>query len=194
MELNELFHKTNRLCLPQGPIISPAAYYMPLQTFFRGYVKFLLKFGFLLVEEELAETFNWKKIMLNLFKTKNKTATILVVDDEPDLVITIKNRLEWNKFEVETAANGAEGLEKAELVNPDLILLDCNMPVMSGLDMLQLLRQNKKLKKIPVIMLTAVSENYDIDTARLLGVAGYITKPFNFTQLLDKISDILDKR
>ena len=132
--------------------------------------------------------------MLNLFKTKNKTATILVVDDEPDLVITIKNRLEWNKFKVETAANGRQGLEKAVSVRPDLILLDCNMPVMSGLDMLQLLRQNKKLKKIPVIMLTAVSENYDIDTARLLEVAGYITKPFNFTELLDKISDILDKR
>ncbi len=132
--------------------------------------------------------------MLNLFKTKNKTATILVVDDEPDLVSTIKNRLEWNKFEVETAANGQQGLEKAASVRPDLILLDCNMPVMSGLDMLQLLRQNKKLKKIPVIMLTAVSENYDIDTARLLEVAGYITKPFDFTELLDKISDILDKR
>ncbi|MGD0786014.1 MAG: response regulator [Sedimentisphaerales bacterium] len=132
--------------------------------------------------------------MLGLFKTKNRTATILVVDDEPDFVSTIKNRLEWNKFKVETAANGAEGLEKAVSVRPDLILLDCNMPVMSGLDMLQLLRQNRKLKKIPVIMLTAVSENYDIDTARLLEVAGYITKPFNFTELLDKISDILDKR
>jgi DNA-binding response OmpR family regulator len=132
--------------------------------------------------------------MFTLFKTKNKIATILVVDDEPDLVSTIKNRLEWNKFKVETASNGAEGLEKAESVNPDLILLDCNMPVMSGLDMLELLRQEKKFKKIPVIMLTAVSENYDIDTARLLEVAGYITKPFNFTELLDKISDILDKR
>jgi DNA-binding response OmpR family regulator len=154
----------------------------------------LLKFRFLLVEEELTKTFNWEKTMLNLFKTKNKTATILVVDDEPDLVITIKNRLEWNKFKVETAADGAEGLEKAESVNPDLILLDCNMPVMSGLDMLQLLRQKRNFKKIPVIMLTAVSETYDIDTASILGVEGYITKPFNFTELLEKISDILDKR
>ena len=132
--------------------------------------------------------------MLNLFKTRNKTATILVVDDEPDLVLTIKNRLEWNKFKVETAANGQEGLEKAESVRPDLILLDCNMPVMSGLDMLQLLRQDRKLKKIPVIMLTAVDETNDIDTAGILGVAGYITKPFNFTELLEKISDIIDKR
>jgi CheY-like chemotaxis protein len=132
--------------------------------------------------------------MLNLFKARNKTATILVVDDEPDLVLTIKNRFEWNKFKVETAANGQEGLEKVESVRPDLILLDCNMPVMSGLDMLRLLRQDRKLKKIPVIMLTAVSEAYDIDTARLLEVAGYVTKPFNFTELLEKISDIIDKR
>jgi CheY-like chemotaxis protein len=131
--------------------------------------------------------------MLKLFKLKRKTAVILVIDDEPDLVSTIKTRLEWNKFEVETASNGQEGLEKAASVFPDLILLDCNMPVMSGLQMLELLRQDKKLKNIPVLILTAVSEPYDIDAARLLGVADYVTKPFNFTQLLEKISEILDK-
>jgi CheY-like chemotaxis protein len=131
--------------------------------------------------------------MLKLFKSKKKTAVILVIDDEPDLVSTIKTRLEWNKYDVETASNGQEGLEKAASVFPDLILLDCNMSVMSGLEMLELLRQDKKLKNIPVIMLTAVSESYDIDAAGLLGVADYVTKPFNFTLLLEKISQILDK-
>ena len=131
--------------------------------------------------------------MLKLFKSKKKTAVILVIDDEPDLVNTIKTRLEWNKYDVETASNGQEGLEKTASVFPDLILLDCNMSVMSGLKMLELLRQDKKLKNIPVIMLTAVSEHYDIDAAGLLGVADYVTKPFNFTLLLEKISQILDK-
>ena len=122
-----------------------------------------------------------------------KNYKILVIDDEPDLVNTIKTRLEWNKYDVETASNGQEGLEKTASVFPDLILLDCNMSVMSGLKMLELLRQDKKLKNIPVIMLTAVSEPYDIDAAGLLGVADYVTKPFNFTLLLEKISQILDK-
>jgi len=133
--------------------------------------------------------------MLSLFKPK-KTAsvTILVVDDEPDLVCTIKTRLEWNKFKVETAVNGEDGLEKAEALKPDLILLDGNMPVMSGLQMLERMRQDKTLKDIPVIMLTAVCEANDITAAGSLGVTEYITKPFDFAQLLGKISRILDKK
>ena len=134
--------------------------------------------------------------MLSLFKSKKKTAnaTILVVDDEPDLVSTIKTRLEWHKFNVETASKGQDGLEKAESVNPDLILLDGNMPIMSGLQMLERMRQDKGLKNIPVIMLTAVCEANDIASAGSLGVTEYITKPFDFAQLLGKISQILDKK
>ncbi|MBU1259710.1 MAG: response regulator [Planctomycetes bacterium] len=132
--------------------------------------------------------------MLGLFKRKNKTATILVVDDEPDLVSSIKTRLEWNKFNVETALNGREGLDQAEQIEPGLILLDCNMPEMSGLEMLRLLRQNKKLKKIPVIMLTAVCDAGDITIAGSLGITDYITKPFDFAQLLAKISRVLDEK
>jgi two-component system alkaline phosphatase synthesis response regulator PhoP len=132
--------------------------------------------------------------MLGLFKLKKKSATILVVDDEPDLVSTIKTRLEWRKFSVETASNGRQGLELAEQIKPDLILLDCNMPEMSGLQMLERLRQNKKLRKVPVIMLTAVCDDNDITAAGALGITDYITKPFDFSQLLAKISRILDEK
>jgi two-component system alkaline phosphatase synthesis response regulator PhoP len=132
--------------------------------------------------------------MLGLFKLKKKTATILVVDDEPDLVSTIKTRLEWNQFNVETAANGQDGLEKAESVRPDLVLLDCNTPVMSGIEMLEQMRQNRKLKDIPVIMVTAVCEPYDIAAAGSLGVTEYVTKPFDFADLMEKITQILDKK
>ncbi len=132
--------------------------------------------------------------MLGLFKFKKKTATILVVDDEPDLISTVKTRLEWNEFKVETAADGQEGLEKASSLRPDLILLDCNMPEMSGLEMLDHLRQSSELKNIPVIMLTAVFAPNDIAAAKELGISDYITKPFDFSQLLEKISQILDKR
>lgn len=132
--------------------------------------------------------------MLGLFKTKKKTATILVVDDESDILSTIQTRLKWNKFNVLTALNGREGLEIAASKKPDLILLDNNMPVMNGLEMLTQLRENPELKDIPVIMVTAVCEPQKINAASSLGVVDYVTKPFDFADLTQKISQILDKK
>ncbi len=117
-----------------------------------------------------------------------------MVDDEPDIVSTIKMRLEYNKFKVETASNGSLALEKLETMIPDLILLDGNMPVMTGFQMLEQLRQDSRFKNIPVIMLTAVCEPNTISLAGSLGVADYVTKPFEYPQLLEKISNILEKR
>jgi CheY-like chemotaxis protein len=131
--------------------------------------------------------------MLGLFKSKAKTSTILVVDDEPDLVSTIKARLEWNKFKVETASNGSLALEKLETMMPDLILLDGNMPVMTGFQMLEKMRQDSRFKNIPVIMLTAVCESNNISMAGSLGVTEYVTKPFEYPQLLEKITQALEK-
>lgn len=132
--------------------------------------------------------------MLGLFKTKKKTATILVIDDEADLLSTIQTRLEWNKFKVLTASNGYQGLEIAASQKPDLILLDNNMPEMSGLEMLEQMRENPELKNTPVIMVTAVCEPKKIDAASSLGVSDYITKPFDFADLMQKITQILDKK
>ncbi len=133
--------------------------------------------------------------MLGLFKKKSKIANakILVVDDEPDLVSTIKSRLQWAHFKVVTACNGQQGLEVADEQKPDLILLDNNMPVMSGLEMLAMLRQRPNLMNIPVIMLTAVSEPEKISAASGFGIVDYITKPFNFSELTNKISSILEQ-
>ena len=121
--------------------------------------------------------------MLGLFKSKKKSirARILVVDDEPDLVSTIQCRLKWCRCEVITAANGKEGLEKAISERPDLILLDINMPVMSGREMLERLRNHPDLKDTPVIMLTALCEAQDIAAVSSYGISDYITKPFDFT-------------
>jgi DNA-binding response OmpR family regulator len=134
--------------------------------------------------------------MFGLFKTKKKTAnaTILVVDDEADLLSTIQARLKWKKFNVLTALNSREGLEIAASEKPDLILLDNNMPVMNGLEMLAQLRENPELKNTPVIMVTAVCEAHDIAAASSFGIVDYITKPFDFTELTEKISEILYKK
>jgi CheY-like chemotaxis protein len=134
--------------------------------------------------------------MLGLFKPKKKTdqARILVVDDEPDLISTIKCRLEWAKCHVITAANGKEGLQAAADEKPDLILLDNNMPEMTGPQMLERLKNDPDLKNIPVIMVTALCEPKDIAAVSSHGIAGYITKPFDFADLMNKITSILQNK
>jgi len=131
--------------------------------------------------------------MLGLFKSKTKTVRpkILFVDDEADMVNTVECRLKWSNFDVVTASNGKEGLDKAVSEKPNLILLDTNMPVMNGYEMLEQLRKNPQLKKVPVIMLTATCEAQNITKASSYGIADYVTKPFDFTVLMEKISNAL---
>ena len=131
--------------------------------------------------------------MLGLFKSKKQTAQakILLVDDEPDLVSTVQYRLKFFHFDVVTAANGKEGIEKAAEDKPDLILLDTSMPVMNGHEMLEHLRNSPELKDIPVIMLTALAEPQDIAKASSYSIADYITKPFDFNDLMEKIKNVL---
>lgn len=119
-------------------------------------------------------------------------AKILVVDDESDCLSIIQCRLEWSKYEVITASNGAEGLQIAENEKPDMVLLDTNMPVMDGIEMLERMRKNPVLRDTPVIMVTALCESHDIAAASAYGIADYVTKPVDFTSLLEKISNLLE--
>jgi CheY-like chemotaxis protein len=132
--------------------------------------------------------------MLGLFKSKKKTAQakILVVDDEQDIVNTVQYRLKSCDFNVITAGDGKEGLEKVINEKPDLVLLDINMPIMDGHEMLERLRSRPDTKNIPVIMLTAYSDRRDISKAADLGIEHYVTKPFDFADLMDKISKALE--
>jgi DNA-binding response OmpR family regulator len=134
--------------------------------------------------------------MLGLFKPKKKTGRvrILVVDDEPDLVDTIKRRLEFFDWDVTTAPNGQEGLECALNYKPDLVVLDIDMPVMNGHEMLKHLREHPKLKDIPVIMCTMSDKVQDITMASSNNICDYLTKPFDFMDLTEKISAALKSR
>jgi len=126
-------------------------------------------------------------------KKKSDKAKILIVDDEPDCLSIVKCRLEWCHYDVISATNGKEGLEKAVTEKPDLILLDTNMPVMNGHDMLERMRKDQVIKDTPVIMVTALCEAKDIDTASSFGISDYVTKPIDFPKLIEKISNILKK-
>ena len=134
--------------------------------------------------------------MFGLFKSKKKDikAKILVVDDEPDYLSTIQCRLEWHNYEVITACNGKEAMEKAISEKPSLILLDTNMPIMNGHEVLERLRNNPDLKDIPVIMVTALCEARDINKASSFGISDYVAKPFNFAQLMEKIEKAIESQ
>ena len=123
-------------------------------------------------------------------KRKDNKKKILVVEDEPDMTMVITHFLQHAGYEVLTAANGEEGIEKAASEKPDLILSDTQMPVMNGWEMLEELRKQPRSRHIPVIMVTGRYEKYDIAAAAAYGIADYIAKPFDPSLLLEKISDI----
>ena len=118
----------------------------------------------------------------------------MVVDDEPNIVQTLQDRLEMNEYDVVTAGNGREGLERFEEEHPDVILLDVIMPIMDGHEMLEMLRKRPRGQDVSVIMLTARSQTQDIARANACGIDDYIIKPFDLSELLEKIESVVEHR
>jgi CheY-like chemotaxis protein len=112
---------------------------------------------------------------------------ILLVDDEEDIIKMNKLRLVESNFEVLSANNGQEALEKAEKESPDLILLDVVMPKMDGIQTLTRLKNNPRTSSIPVVMLSGVGEKAACNKAMLAGAVDFISKPFNPEMLLEAI-------
>ena len=116
---------------------------------------------------------------------------ILSVDDSKAVRMSLSRLFSAFACELCEAVNGQEGLQVAERERPDLIILDYNMPVMDGVSMLQRLREDEELRRIPVIMLTTESSAENITTVARLGVRDYITKPFNEKLLLAKVARVV---
>jgi len=114
---------------------------------------------------------------------------ILVVDDNQFNVQLVQARLEQKHYEVITAFDGHEGLEKAKTQNPDLILLDVQMPEMNGYTFMVELEKIEGVHEMPVIVLTAHQEMQPIFERK--GVRGYFIKPLNFDEVLKIIKEIL---
>lgn len=121
-------------------------------------------------------------------------AKILVVDDEPDLVETLIFRLQANDYEVISACDGQEGLEKARNTHPDIIILDLMLPKIDGFKVCRLLKFDVKYNKIPIIMFTARAQETDKRLGEEVGADAYITKPFDPKVLLSKIDELLRDR
>ena len=112
---------------------------------------------------------------------------ILVIDDEIQLVEMVKIRLETENYEVVTAINGEEGLQKADIFRPDLIILDIMMPGIDGFEVLSRIRANPEIRHIPVIMLTAKGDSTAMFKAHDLGSTDHFIKPFDTKEFLNFI-------
>lgn len=117
---------------------------------------------------------------------------ILAVDDERHIVRLVEVNLQRAGYEVVTAFDGKEALEKVKAESPDLIVLDVMMPYMDGFEVLKNLKADNETRDIPVIMLTAKAQDADVFRGWQSGVDCYLTKPFNPMELLTFVKRIFD--
>jgi DNA-binding response OmpR family regulator len=122
------------------------------------------------------------------------SARILAVDDSPTILAMLEEILVSTGYEVITAEDGAEALESARNDRPDLILLDVMLPKLDGYRVCRLLKFDQKYKAIPIIMLTAKTEEQSMATGLRTGADQYLTKPVEPERLLAAVADELAKR
>jgi len=124
---------------------------------------------------------------------------ILVVDDEPDTLETVRDMLELHGYEVICATDGEEAVEQAQTGKPDLIVLDVMLPKMNGFEVCKLIKdplnpKNRNCWQAPVVMLTAKAKGRDVQYAKSVGADGFVRKPFKPVDLHKRIEKLLRKR
>jgi two-component system sensor histidine kinase/response regulator len=116
---------------------------------------------------------------------------VLIVEDDPITLLAVKDRLEFEGLEVETAEDGEEGLSRARTGQPDCIVLDIMLPKLDGFRVCRLLKFDPKRRQIPVIMLTARSQESDKALGRESGANDYLVKPVDMDELVGKVREHL---
>ena len=118
---------------------------------------------------------------------------IFIADDESGFVSTLTSRLEFEGFETTTAADGKAAMEMIPDEKPDLILLDIMMPAMNGYQVCRELKENPDTSSIPILMLTAKSQESDKFWGQEAGADAYVTKPFDMDELIAEMRALLDE-
>lgn len=113
--------------------------------------------------------------------------TILIVDDEPNIVQLVRITLEDSRVRILEAADGATALDRALSLRPDLILLDVDLPDLSGLEVCRRLKDDEALTKTKIVMLTAAAQADDLARGLAAGADQYLTKPFSPVRLLSLV-------
>jgi DNA-binding response OmpR family regulator len=122
------------------------------------------------------------------------TNTILIIDDDKDLVRMLGKRLQNEGYQVEAAFDAIQGVTQLIDLKPDLVLLDIIMPAGNGVGVLEKLRGNVKTFNTPVIALTGVSDKQTKETAEKLGISGYFVKPVDMDELIEKLEEVLIRK
>ncbi len=120
-----------------------------------------------------------------------KKAKILVVDDEVNITQILEFSMGAEGYEVITASNGEEAIDKARKEQPDLIILDIMMPRIDGYEACRILKANPLTKNIPVVLLTAKGRDVDKRLGYEVGATDYIVKPFSPNKLIERINELL---
>lgn len=120
-------------------------------------------------------------------------STVLVVDDDPVIVKLLQVNFEMEGYDVITAGDGQEGLDRARAEHPDAIVLDVMMPKLNGLQVAQMLKEDEATRSIPIILLSAKAQSTDIAAGKEIADE-YMTKPFDPLELLDRVAELLNRR
>lgn len=121
----------------------------------------------------------------------SNTKKILVVDDDPYILLSLEFLMKKNGFDVMVARNGTEALELADKQLPDIVLLDIMMPDVDGYAICKHIKSSKKLKEAKVVFMSARSKEADIQKGYDLGASLYVTKPFSTRQLLKQVQELV---
>ncbi|WP_223170308.1 response regulator transcription factor [Maribacter aquimaris] len=121
-----------------------------------------------------------------------KTKKILIVDDEPNIVMTLEYAFKKKDFEVYIARDGGEAMHILETSIPDVVLLDIMMPNVDGYQTLEHIKKNEALKNTKVVFLTAKNKISDIEKGLKLGADKYLTKPFSIKKIVSEILGLLN--
>ena len=116
---------------------------------------------------------------------------VLIADDEPNIVTALEFLLQRNGYDVQLARDGEEALRLIEADKPDLVLLDLMMPLRSGYEVCQRIREREDLRHIKVVMLSAKGRDVDVNKGLSIGADLYITKPFSTVDLVNKIKGLI---
>jgi len=118
---------------------------------------------------------------------------ILIVDDEPNIVIPLQFLMEQNGYLTLVAQSGEEALESISKEKPDLVLLDIMLPGVDGFEVCEIVRLNPEWRNTRIIFLTAKGRDVDIAKGMVLGADEYITKPFSNQQIIDAVTKLLEE-
>lgn len=120
------------------------------------------------------------------------SATLLIADDEPNILISLEFLMKREGYNVKLARDGQEALDAIVEHRPDLVLLDVMMPRKTGFDVCQEVRANEAVKGTRILMLTAKGRDTDVAKGLALGVNAYMTKPFSTKELVEKVRELLE--